>query len=70
MQILQYVVTKMLILKFGVIFISEKGSVRVLGEMKLALKGQSVEFECQAAGWYPQPTLQWQLNGRKVSTWL
>lgn len=54
--------------KTASLFVQEKGSVRVLGEMRLALKGQSVEFECQAAGWYPQPTLQWQLNGRKVSS--
>ncbi len=34
----------------------------------LAFKGQSVLFECQAAGWYPQPTLQWKVNDKKVNT--
>lgn len=46
--------------------IAEKGSVKVFGDDKLAFKGQSVLFECQAAGWYPQPTLQWQVNDKKV----
>lgn len=47
--------------------VQEKGSVRILGESRLALKGRSVEFECQAAGWFPQPTLLWRLNSREVS---
>lgn len=46
--------------------IAEKGSVKVFGDDKLAFQGQSVLFECQAAGWYPQPTLQWQVNDKKV----
>ncbi|XP_035860501.1 immunoglobulin superfamily member 5 isoform X2 [Sander lucioperca] len=53
--------------KTASLFVQEKGSVRVIGEDKLAFKGQSVLFECQAAGWYPQPTLQWQVNDKKVS---
>lgn len=50
--------------------IAEKGSLRVSGDNMLAFKGQSVLFECQAAGWYPQPTLQWQVNGKKVNTYI
>ncbi|XP_034723774.1 immunoglobulin superfamily member 5 isoform X5 [Etheostoma cragini] len=53
--------------KTASLFVQEKGSVRVIGEDKLAFKGQLVPFECQAAGWYPQPTLQWQVNNKKVS---
>ncbi|XP_041797305.1 immunoglobulin superfamily member 5 [Chelmon rostratus] len=49
------------------LFVQEKGSVKVFGDDKLAFKGQWVQFECQAAGWYPQPTLQWQVYDRKVS---
>ncbi|XP_039986940.1 immunoglobulin superfamily member 5 isoform X2 [Xiphias gladius] len=49
------------------LFVQEKGSVKVFGDDKLAFKGQSVLFECQAAGWYPKPSLQWQVNHRKVS---
>lgn len=48
--------------------IAEKGSVKVFGDDKLAFKGQLVLFECQAAGWSPQPTLRWQVNDKKVST--
>ncbi|XP_008274170.1 immunoglobulin superfamily member 5 isoform X2 [Stegastes partitus] len=44
------------------LFVQEVGSVTVFGENKLAFKGQSVLFECQAAGWYPQPTLRWQVS--------
>ncbi|XP_035535969.1 immunoglobulin superfamily member 5 isoform X1 [Morone saxatilis] len=49
------------------LFVQEKGSVEVLGDDKLVFKGQSVQFECQAAGWYPQPTLQWRVYDKKVS---
>lgn len=49
------------------LYVQEKGSVRISGESRMALKGHSVEFECQAAGWAPQPTLLWRLNGREVS---
>lgn len=50
--------------------IAEKGSVKVFGDDKLAFKGQWVQFECQAAGWYPQPTLQWQVYDRKVNIYI
>ncbi|XP_070762601.1 immunoglobulin superfamily member 5 [Enoplosus armatus] len=53
--------------KTASLFVQEKGSVKVLGDDKLAFKGQSVLFECQAAGWFPRPTLQWQVNDKKVS---
>lgn len=52
------------------LWIVEKGSVKVLGDDMLAFKGQSILFECQAAGWFPQPTLQWQVNDKKVSTYI
>lgn len=50
------------------LLIAEAGNVKIFGGDKLAFKGQSVPFECQAAGWYPQPILQWQVNDRKVGT--
>ncbi|XP_059187157.1 immunoglobulin superfamily member 5 isoform X2 [Centropristis striata] len=53
--------------KTASLFVQEKGSVKVVGDDKLAFKGQSVLFECQAVGWYPQPTLEWQVHGKKVS---
>ena len=31
-----------------------------------AVWGQRVVFECQATGWYPEPSLTWQVNSRKV----
>ncbi|KAM4590319.1 uncharacterized protein igsf5b [Fundulus diaphanus] len=49
------------------LFVQEKGNVRVFGENRLAFKGESALFECQAAGWYPEPTLQWQVHDKKVS---
>ncbi|XP_068601946.1 immunoglobulin superfamily member 5 [Brachionichthys hirsutus] len=52
--------------KSALLFVQEKGSVKVFGDDKLAFKGQSVWFECQAAGWFPQPTLEWQVNDKKV----
>ncbi|XP_023261411.1 immunoglobulin superfamily member 5-like isoform X1 [Seriola lalandi dorsalis] len=53
--------------KTASLFVQEKGSVKVFGDNKLAFQGQSVLFECQAVGWYPEPRLQWQVNDRKVS---
>ncbi|XP_068173767.1 immunoglobulin superfamily member 5-like isoform X2 [Antennarius striatus] len=52
--------------KTAVLFVQEKGNVKVFGEDKMEFKGQAVLFECQAAGWFPQPTLEWQVNGKKV----
>lgn len=51
---------------FPLILFAEKGTVKVFGDDKLAFKGQLVMFECQAKGWHPLPTLQWQVNGKKV----
>ncbi|XP_055082043.1 immunoglobulin superfamily member 5 isoform X2 [Periophthalmus magnuspinnatus] len=50
------------------LYVQEKGRVRILGQSRMALKEQSVEFECQAAGWSPLPTLHWKLNNRQVSS--
>ncbi|XP_032401583.1 immunoglobulin superfamily member 5 isoform X1 [Xiphophorus hellerii] len=49
------------------LFVQEKGNVKVFGENRLAFKGELVLFQCQAAGWYPEPTLQWQVHDKKVS---
>ncbi|XP_019950448.2 immunoglobulin superfamily member 5 isoform X1 [Paralichthys olivaceus] len=49
------------------LFVQEKGIIKVSGDNMLAFKGQSVIFECQAAGWYPEPSLYWQVNDKKVS---
>ncbi|KAM9853492.1 immunoglobulin superfamily member 5 [Aulostomus maculatus] len=49
------------------LFVQESGSVRVSGDSRMAFRGQPVLFECRAAGWYPQPYLQWQVNDRKLS---
>uniref|UniRef100_A0A3P8TW01 Immunoglobulin superfamily, member 5b n=1 Tax=Amphiprion percula TaxID=161767 RepID=A0A3P8TW01_AMPPE len=53
--------------KTASLFVQEKGSVTISGENRLAFKGQPVLFECRAAGWYPQPILQWQVNGKMVN---
>ncbi|XP_036976618.1 immunoglobulin superfamily member 5 isoform X4 [Acanthopagrus latus] len=47
--------------------VQEKGNVKVFGDNKLVLKGESALFECQAAGWYPEPSLQWQVGDKLVS---
>ncbi|XP_061828021.1 immunoglobulin superfamily member 5 isoform X1 [Nerophis lumbriciformis] len=53
--------------KTASLFVQEKGSVKVFGGNTTALKGQSVLLECQAAGWHPQPSLQWEVDGKKLS---
>nr|XP_061797034.1 immunoglobulin superfamily member 5-like [Nerophis lumbriciformis] len=49
------------------LFVQEKGIVKVFGVHTIALKGQLVQFECDAVGWYPLPTLQWEVHGKKLS---
>lgn len=53
--------------KTASLFVQEKGSVKVLGNDKLAFQGHSVLFECQAAGWYPKPALRWRVGDTEVS---
>ncbi|XP_029923310.1 immunoglobulin superfamily member 5 [Myripristis murdjan] len=52
--------------KTASLFMQEKGSVKVFGGDRVALKGQRVLFECQAAGWHPQPSMGWLVNGKEV----
>ncbi|KAM8768541.1 immunoglobulin superfamily member 5 isoform 1-T1 [Acanthopagrus schlegelii] len=47
--------------------VQEKGNVKVFGDNKLVLKGESALFECQAAGWYPEPSLHWRVDDKPVS---
>ncbi|XP_061575081.1 immunoglobulin superfamily member 5 isoform X2 [Cololabis saira] len=47
--------------------VQEAGSVSVSGGNRLAFKGHSVVFHCEAAGWHPPPRLQWQVDDKKVS---
>ncbi|XP_005720638.1 immunoglobulin superfamily member 5-like isoform X2 [Pundamilia nyererei] len=49
------------------LFVQEKGSVKILGNNRLAFQRDSVLFECEAAGWYPEPVLKWEVNNNKVS---
>ncbi|KAK5868363.1 hypothetical protein PBY51_009389 [Eleginops maclovinus] len=49
------------------LLVQEKGRVKAVGDTKLVFRGQSVLFECHAAGWYPLPTLQWHVNNKIVS---
>ncbi|XP_041851401.1 uncharacterized protein igsf5b isoform X2 [Melanotaenia boesemani] len=49
------------------LFVQERGTVTVFGDNRLAFKGQSVLFQCQAAGWYPQPVLQWLVDRKEVN---
>ncbi|XP_071375018.1 immunoglobulin superfamily member 5 [Centroberyx affinis] len=52
--------------KTASLFVQEKGSVRLFGGNRTVLRGQWVLFQCQAAGWYPQPSLGWLVNGKEV----
>ncbi|KAM6932905.1 immunoglobulin superfamily member 5 [Xenentodon cancila] len=47
--------------------VQEAGSVSVSGGNRLAFRGQLVILQCEAAGWYPLPRLQWQVDDKKVS---
>ncbi|XP_039864675.1 immunoglobulin superfamily member 5 isoform X1 [Simochromis diagramma] len=49
------------------LFVQEKGSVKILGNNRLAFQRDSVLFECEAAGWYPEPVLKWEVNNNEVS---
>lgn len=41
--------------------------MKISGDDRLAFKGQSVLYECQAAGWFPEPTMQWRVNDKQVT---
>ncbi|XP_061682765.1 SH3 domain-binding glutamic acid-rich protein isoform X2 [Syngnathoides biaculeatus] len=49
------------------LFVQEKGTVNIFGGSTIALKGDLVRFECSAEGWYPEPSLQWEVHGKKLS---
>ncbi|XP_039454018.1 immunoglobulin superfamily member 5 isoform X2 [Oreochromis aureus] len=49
------------------LFVQEKGSVKILGNNRLAFQRDSVLFECEAAGWHPEPVLKWEVNNKEVS---
>ncbi|XP_076001367.1 uncharacterized protein LOC142994540 isoform X2 [Genypterus blacodes] len=53
--------------KTASLFVQEKGDVRILGGNKTAWMGHWILFQCQATGWHPGPTLQWEVNGKQVS---
>ncbi|XP_024119345.1 immunoglobulin superfamily member 5 [Oryzias melastigma] len=48
------------------LFVQEKGNVVIQGESRLAYKDSLVWFQCRAAGWFPKPLVQWQVDGKKV----
>nr|XP_040045162.1 immunoglobulin superfamily member 5 isoform X2 [Gasterosteus aculeatus aculeatus] len=47
------------------LFVQETGSVKVVLDNRLALKDSWVQFECLTAGWYPAPTVQWQVKEKE-----
>ncbi|XP_077397603.1 immunoglobulin superfamily member 5 isoform X2 [Festucalex cinctus] len=53
--------------KTASLFVQEKGTVKVFEDNVVALKGQLVQFKCDAVGWYPEPSLYWEVNGKKLS---
>lgn len=52
--------------KTAQLFVQERGRVSLQGP-SMALRGHTVEFVCQAEGWYPLPTLHWHLNDKQVN---
>ncbi|XP_067102971.1 immunoglobulin superfamily member 5 [Osmerus mordax] len=48
------------------LIVQEPGTMGITGGNVSAVRGQRVVFECQATGWYPEPSLTWQVNSRKV----
>ncbi|RVE64536.1 hypothetical protein OJAV_G00127060 [Oryzias javanicus] len=47
------------------LFVQEKGCVAIQGESRLVYKDSRVWFQCRAAGWFPKPLVQWQVDGKK-----
>ncbi|XP_062407791.1 uncharacterized protein LOC134099088 [Sardina pilchardus] len=47
--------------------IQENGSVVVTGGNTSVASGQMVEFQCEAIGWFPEPSVEWLLSGQPVS---
>lgn len=39
----------------------------IIGGNQTATEGVQTTFQCQAVGWYPEPTLSWSVNGVVVN---
>nr|XP_055063837.1 immunoglobulin superfamily member 5 [Misgurnus anguillicaudatus] len=48
--------------------VQERGSVAIIGGNQTATEGVQTTFQCQAVGWYPEPTVSWSVNGVGVNT--
>ncbi|XP_011481168.1 immunoglobulin superfamily member 5 isoform X2 [Oryzias latipes] len=48
------------------LFVQEKGNVIIQGDSRLAYIDSLVWFQCRAAGWFPQPFVEWRVDGKKV----
>ncbi|XP_049581098.1 immunoglobulin superfamily member 5 isoform X3 [Syngnathus scovelli] len=53
--------------KTASLIVQEKGTVEIFGGNTITLKGQLVQFQCDAVGWHPEPSLHWKVNGKKLS---
>ncbi|XP_051973657.1 immunoglobulin superfamily member 5 [Xyrauchen texanus] len=43
--------------------VQERGSVGIIGGNRTEVQGVQMEFQCQAVGWFPAPTMSWSING-------
>ncbi|XP_073730582.1 immunoglobulin superfamily member 5 isoform X2 [Misgurnus anguillicaudatus] len=48
--------------------VQERGSVAIIGGNQTTTEGVQTTFQCQALGWYPEPTVSWSVNGVGVNT--
>lgn len=48
--------------------VQERGSVVIIDGNQTATEGVQKTFQCQAVGWYPEPTVSWSVNGVGVNT--
>lgn len=48
--------------------VQERGNVAIIGGNQKVTEGVQTTFQCQAVGWYPEPTVSWSVNGVGVNT--
>ncbi|XP_056100548.1 immunoglobulin superfamily member 5 [Rhinichthys klamathensis goyatoka] len=47
--------------------VQERGSVEIVGGNQTKTEGAQTEFQCQAVGWFPEPSMSWSVNGVEKS---
>ncbi|CAL9685949.1 unnamed protein product [Knipowitschia caucasica] len=54
--------------KTAQLYVQESGRTSILGGDRTVNQDEQVQFQCEAAGWFPAATISWTLNGHSVNS--